>query len=161
MPPSCRRQPHRGAARGRADSIGSDVTVGHRAIVHGCSIGDFTLIGMGAIVMDGAARPYTLLGAGSLVPEGKLLDGRALWRGAPARRVRDLTDAECEMLRGSASHYAELAAELPRPGPRAGSERAWHTPAAMMSSSSAAATPAPRRRWPARAAAPAPCCAIA
>ncbi|MBT8447596.1 MAG: gamma carbonic anhydrase family protein [Gammaproteobacteria bacterium] len=92
-------------------SIGNDVTIGHRAIVHGCTIGDFVLIGMGAIVMDGAELgDYTLLGAGSLVPEGKHLQGRSLWRGSPARRVRDLTDAECEMLRQSARHYAELAA---------------------------------------------------
>ncbi len=92
-------------------SIGNDVTIGHRAIVHGCTVGDCVLIGMGAIVMDGAELgDFTLLGAGSLVPEGKQLDGRALWRGSPARRVRDLTDAECEMLRHSAHHYAELAA---------------------------------------------------
>lgn len=94
---------------GHATVIGNDVTVGHRVILHGCTVEDRCLIGMGSIVLDGAViREGTLLGAGSLVSEGKELEGGYLWLGQPARRVRVLTDAEKHALTYSAQHYVRL-----------------------------------------------------
>jgi carbonic anhydrase/acetyltransferase-like protein (isoleucine patch superfamily) len=89
--------------------IGENVTIGHKVVLHGCTVGDYCLIGMGAIVMDGAVlEPKVLLGAGSLVPPGKTLTGGFLWLGSPARKVRALTQKELDWLQYSASHYIKL-----------------------------------------------------
>jgi len=89
--------------------VGNGVTVGHRVVLHGCTIEDSCLIGMGAIVMDGAVLGSgLLLGAGALVPPGKVLDGGYVWLGSPVRRARALTDEESERLRYSAAHYVGL-----------------------------------------------------
>lgn len=89
--------------------IGDNVTVGHRAVVHACTVGDFCLIGMGAVIMDGARiGDYAIIGAGSLVPSGKQLEGGCLYVGMPARRVRALTEEEKGMLVYSAEHYVRL-----------------------------------------------------
>ena len=89
--------------------VGEDVTVGHRAILHGCTIGDRVLIGMGAIVMDGAVvESDTIVGAGSVVSPGKVLSSGGLYVGSPAKRVRDLRPQELEFLRYSAAHYVTL-----------------------------------------------------
>jgi len=89
--------------------IGDHVTVGHNAVIHACTIGDSSLVGMSCTVMDGAViEPRVMLGAGSLVPPGRRLEGGHLWVGAPARRVRSLTDAEIEALAYSAEHYVNL-----------------------------------------------------
>lgn len=89
--------------------IGADVTVGHKALVHACTIGDACLIGMGAIVMDGAVvGPESMLGAGALVPPGKELAGGHLYVGSPAKPARELTDDERAFLRYSAAHYVEV-----------------------------------------------------
>lgn len=94
---------------GFATRIGSYVTVGHRAILHACTVGDYCLIGMAATVMDGAVlQPKVMLGAGSLVAPGKELEGGYLWVGVPAKKVRPLTAREFEMLEYSAAHYARL-----------------------------------------------------
>lgn len=90
-------------------TIGNDVTVGHGAILHACTIEDFCLIGMGATILDGAILPAeTMVAAGSLVPPGKKLEGGFLWVGSPVRKARPLTDKEHEYLVFSADHYVSL-----------------------------------------------------
>ena len=94
---------------GFALRVGVEVTVGHQAILHGCTIEDRCLIGMAATVMDGAVlRSGAILGAGSLVPPGRELEGGFLWVGSPARRVRALSEEEEAFLDYSARHYVEL-----------------------------------------------------
>lgn len=89
--------------------IGRNVTIGHKVILHGCTIGDECLIGMGAIVMDKAVvEPRVLIGAGTLVPEGKVLESGYLYLGSPARRVRPLTERELAHFLYSAQFYIEL-----------------------------------------------------
>lgn len=100
---------HEGAPDGHAVQVGDNVTVGHRVILHGCTIGDCCLVGMGSTVMDGALlEPYVLLGAGSLVSPGKVLESGYLWLGSPVRKIRPLTDDERQWLEYSAQHYVEL-----------------------------------------------------
>jgi len=90
-------------------SVGCNVTVGHRVVLHGCRVGNFCLIGIGAIVMDGAVvEDEVILGAGSLVPPGRTLESGFLYVGAPAKRIRPLTDQEKAFLRYSAEHYLLL-----------------------------------------------------
>jgi carbonic anhydrase/acetyltransferase-like protein (isoleucine patch superfamily) len=97
------------APGGFALRIGADITVGHKAILHGCTIEDSCLIGMAATVMDGAiVRSGAIVGAGSLVPPGRDLDGGYLWVGSPARKVRPLRKQESSFLVYSAAHYVEL-----------------------------------------------------
>ena len=92
-------------------TIGARVTIGHQAIIHGCTIADDCLIGMGArILNDAVVGPQCLVGAGALVTEGKTFEGGSLIVGSPARAVRPLTDAEKAAIRVSAAHYAEKAA---------------------------------------------------
>jgi len=92
-------------------TIGARVTVGHHAILHGCTIADDCLIGMGARILNGAViEPECIVGAGALITEGKHFERGSLIVGAPGRVVRQLTDEEREMLRASAAHYAEKAA---------------------------------------------------
>jgi carbonic anhydrase/acetyltransferase-like protein (isoleucine patch superfamily) len=96
---------------GAALTVGSRVTVGHQAVLHGCKIGELCLIGIGARVLDGAVlEPHTMLGAGALVPPGRALEGGYLWVGSPARRLRPLSDGELEYLDYSAEHYLRLTA---------------------------------------------------
>jgi carbonic anhydrase/acetyltransferase-like protein (isoleucine patch superfamily) len=90
--------------------IGARVTVGHQAILHGCTVADDCLIGMGARILNGATiEPECIVGAGALVTEGKQFASGSLIVGAPARAVRKITEEERNMLRLSAAHYAEKA----------------------------------------------------
>lgn len=92
-------------------TIGRRVTIGHQAILHGCTVGDGALIGMGARVLNGALiGANCIVGAGALVTEGKTFEPGMLIVGSPARIVRQLTDQELRMLELSAAHYAEKAA---------------------------------------------------
>ena len=85
--------------RGHPLTIGKSVTIGHRAVLHGCTVGDFCLIGIGAIVMDDAIlEDYVMLGAGSLVPPNKKLESGYLYVGSPAKQSRALTENEKEFL---------------------------------------------------------------
>jgi carbonic anhydrase/acetyltransferase-like protein (isoleucine patch superfamily) len=89
-------------------TIGNDVTIGHSAVVHGCTVGDFSLIGIDATILSHAViGKYCLIGAGALITERKQFPDRSLIIGAPARRLRELTDAEVDMLRHSAEHYVK------------------------------------------------------
>ena len=89
--------------------IGDHITVGHKVILHGCTIEDYCLIGMGSIIMDNVTiRTKALIGAGSLVPPGKTLVGGGLWLGSPVKRIRSLTAQELKILEYSANHYVEL-----------------------------------------------------
>lgn len=99
-------------------TIGDDVTIGHKALLHGCTIGSRILIGMGTIVMDGAViEDEVILGAGSLVPPGKVLKGGHLYVGSPARAARALTEKERAFFSYTAANYVKLkdqhVAELP------------------------------------------------
>lgn len=99
-------------AGGRALIIGSDVTVGHRAVLHACTIGNMCLVGMGAIVLDDVvAEDFVMIGAGSVVTPGKRLESGGLYVGSPARRVRDLKPQEIEFLSYSAAQYVKMKAE--------------------------------------------------
>ncbi|HCV21517.1 MAG: gamma carbonic anhydrase family protein [Arenicellales bacterium] len=86
--------------------IGSDVTIGHGALIHGCTIADGALVGNGAVVLDFAQiGPDCLVGANSLVTERKMFPPRSLILGSPARRVRELTDEEIAALRENVRGY--------------------------------------------------------
>lgn len=92
-------------------TLGARVTVGHQAILHGCTIADEALIGMGARILNGAViGRQCIVGAGALVTEGKQFEPRSLIVGSPARAVRRISDDQVAMLRLSAAHYAEKAA---------------------------------------------------
>lgn len=91
--------------------VGDDVTVGHRAVLHGCTIHDRCLVGIGAIVLDGAVvGPDAMVGAGALVAPGTVVPPGTLVLGAPARVKRQLTADELAFLRTSAANYAGYAA---------------------------------------------------
>ena len=89
-------------------TIGDGCTIGHHAIIHGCTIGDNTLIGMGATVLNGAViGKNCLVGANALVSEGKIFPDDSLIVGAPARVVRTLDDSAIARLRLSAENYVQ------------------------------------------------------
>ena len=92
-------------------TVGDDVTVGHRAILHGCTIKSRCLIGMGAIIMDGAViNEDSIVGAGALVTEGTIIPPRSLALGVPAAVRRPLTVEEIAFLVRSAANYVRDAA---------------------------------------------------
>lgn len=99
------------ATSGRTPTtVGDDVTVGHRAILHGCTVGDASLIGMGAIVLDDAViGRECLVGAGALVTSGTVVPDGSLVVGSPAKVRRALTDEERAALHTSAAHYVDNA----------------------------------------------------
>ena len=87
-------------------TLGRHVTVGHKVMLHGCTIGDESLIGIGAVVLNGARiGKNCLVGAGSLVTEGKAFPDGSMIMGSPAKAVRQLTPEQIEGLRRSAQHY--------------------------------------------------------
>lgn len=91
-------------------TVGEDVTIGHRAVLHGCTIGDRVLVGMGATILNGAViGDGCLIGAGALVTEGKTFPPNALIIGAPARVARMLDAAAVARLTASAAGYVEKA----------------------------------------------------
>lgn len=94
---------------GLALRIGEDVTVGHRAVLHACTVGNRCLVGTGAIVLDGAVvEDEVMIGAGALITPGKRLEARGLYVGSPARRARELRAGEIARLAYSAAHYVRI-----------------------------------------------------
>ncbi len=90
--------------------IGDDVTIGHNATIHGCTLHNLCLVGMGTVVLDGAVvESEVMVGAGSLVPPYKTLESGYLYVGSPVKQIRRLKETEIEFLKHSAKHYVELA----------------------------------------------------
>ncbi|MBY6199450.1 gamma carbonic anhydrase family protein [Vibrio hangzhouensis] len=88
--------------------IGNDVTIGHKVMLHGCTIKDRVLVGMGSIVLDGAIiESDVMIGAGSLVPPNKILESGYLYVGSPVKQARPLTDKERAFLVRSANNYVQ------------------------------------------------------
>ena len=93
--------------------IGNEVTVGHNAVLHACTIDDNVMVGMGAIVMDGAhIKKNCIVGAGAVVTQGKEFPENSLVLGAPAHVVRELTTEEIEGVRGGVERYVEIKDKL-------------------------------------------------
>jgi len=91
-------------------NIGAGVTVGHKAMLHGCTVGDNSLVGIGATVLNGAViGKNCIIGAHAFVTEGKTIPDNSLVVGAPARVIKTLGDAQVQMLKASALHYVENA----------------------------------------------------
>ncbi|MBI2430211.1 MAG: gamma carbonic anhydrase family protein [Ignavibacteriales bacterium] len=91
--------------------IGSNVTVGHNAVIHACTINDYCLIGMGAIILDDATiGPYSLIAAGAVVTMGSVIPQGMLAAGVPAKVIRPLTDEERQSLVQSAQNYIDYVA---------------------------------------------------
>ncbi|RPH40584.1 MAG: gamma carbonic anhydrase family protein [Burkholderiales bacterium] len=91
--------------------VGAGVTIGHQAMLHGCTVGDGSLIGIQAVVMNGARiGRECLIGAGALVAEGKVIPDRSVVLGSPGKVVRELTDADVARLRAGAQSYVARAA---------------------------------------------------
>lgn len=96
-------------------TVGDDVTVGHRAVLHGCTVGNRVLIGSGSVVLDDAViEDDVMVAAVSLIPPRKRLESGWLYKGAPAVQVRRLNGDELENLRDSAAHYVLLAGHYSR-----------------------------------------------
>ncbi len=90
--------------------IGDDVTIGHMALIHACTLESGSFVGMAATVMDGAVvESGAMVAAGALVTPGKRVAAGELWAGSPAKKWRDLTDLERATLTDAAAHYVELA----------------------------------------------------
>lgn len=95
--------------------VGAEVTVGHGAILHGCSIGDGTMVGIGAIVLSGAqVGKGCIVGAGALVPEGRVITDGSLVLGSPGKVVRSVTPEQSAELLAGAEHYVKNAARYLR-----------------------------------------------
>jgi len=88
--------------------VGEDVTVGHKVMLHGCTIGNRVLVGMGSILLDGVVvEDNVMIGAGSLVPQNKRLEKGFLYLGSPVKQIRPLTEEEIAGLQYSANNYVK------------------------------------------------------
>ena len=96
-------------------TLGKGVTVGHNAMLHGCSVGDYSLIGINAVILNGARIGRNcIIGANALIPEGKEIPDGCLVVGSPGKVVRELTEAQKKMLEASAAHYVHNAKRYAR-----------------------------------------------
>ncbi|WP_339079804.1 gamma carbonic anhydrase family protein [Pseudomonas sp. TMP9] len=96
-------------------TIGTGVTIGHNAMLHGCTVGDYSLIGINAVILNGAKiGKYCIIGANSLIGEGKDIPDGSLVMGSPGKVVRELTEAQKKMLEASAAHYVHNAQRYAR-----------------------------------------------
>ena len=89
-------------------TLGTGVTIGHNAMLHGCTVGDYSLIGINAVILNGAKiGKHCIIGANSLIGEGKEIPDGSLVMGSPGKVVRDLTDEQKKLLEASAAHYVK------------------------------------------------------
>lgn len=96
-------------------TLGKGVTVGHKAVLHGCSVGDYSLIGINAVVLNGAKiGKYCIIGANALIPEGREIPDGSLVMGSPGKVVRSLSEPQMRMLEASAAHYVHNAQRYAR-----------------------------------------------
>lgn len=96
-------------------NIGTGVTIGHNAMLHGCTVGDYSLIGINAVILNGAKiGKYCIIGANSLIGEGKEIPDGSLVMGSPGKVVRELTEPQKKMLEASAAHYVHNAQRYAR-----------------------------------------------
>lgn len=96
-------------------TLGTGVTVGHNAMLHGCSVGDYSLIGINTVVLNGAKiGRHCLIGANTLIPEGREIPDGSLVMGSPGKVVRELTDEQKRALEASAAHYVDNARRYAR-----------------------------------------------
>ena len=96
-------------------TLGKGVTVGHNAMLHGCTVGDYSLIGIGAVILNGARiGKHCIIGANALVPEGREIPDGSLVVGSPGKVVRELTPAQQQLLEASAAHYVHNAQRYAR-----------------------------------------------
>jgi carbonic anhydrase/acetyltransferase-like protein (isoleucine patch superfamily) len=109
-------RPYPGNDTGWPLLIGEDVVIGHKVVVHGCTIGNRVLVGIGAIVLDGVfVEDDVMIGAGAVVTPGKRLEAGGLYVGNPARRSREMTPAEVARIPIMADWYVRLKADYERP----------------------------------------------
>ncbi|WP_460416625.1 gamma carbonic anhydrase family protein [Pseudomonas sp. microsymbiont 2] len=96
-------------------TIGKGVTIGHNAMLHGCTVGDYSLIGINAVILNGARiGRHCIIGANALIPEGKEIPDGSLVMGSPGKVVRELSEQQMRMLEASAAHYVENARRYAR-----------------------------------------------
>lgn len=96
-------------------TLGRGVTIGHNAMLHGCTVGDYSLVGINAVILNGARiGKHCIIGANALVPEGKEIPDGSLVMGSPGKVVRDLTEQQKRMLEASAAHYVHNAQRYAR-----------------------------------------------
>ena len=89
-------------------TLGTGVTIGHNAMLHGCTVGDYSLIGINAVILNGAKiGKHCIIGANSLIGEGQEIPDGSLVMGSPGKVVRDLTDEQKKLLEASAAHYVK------------------------------------------------------
>ena len=93
-----------------ATAIGNNVSIGHNAIVHGCTIEDNVLIGMGSIVMDGCVvESDSIVAAGAVVPPGTRIEKGSLYAGVPAKKIKDITEVQRNLIARTANNYLKYA----------------------------------------------------
>ena len=96
-------------------TLGKGVTVGHNAMLHGCTVGDYSLVGIGAVILNGARiGKHCIIGANALVPEGREIPDGSLVVGSPGKVVRELTPVQQQLLEASAAHYVHNAQRYAR-----------------------------------------------
>lgn len=96
-------------------TLGTGVTVGHNAMLHGCTVGDYSLVGINAVILNGARiGKYCIIGANTLIAEGKEIPDGSLVVGSPGKVVRELTEQQKKMLEASAAHYVHNAQRYAR-----------------------------------------------
>ena len=96
-------------------TLGTGVTIGHNALLHGCTVGDYSLIGINAVILNGAKiGKHCIIGANALIGEGKVIPEGSLVMGSPGKVVRDLTDEQKALLQAGAAHYVKNAQRYAR-----------------------------------------------